>query len=232
MAAEAVGLDLEEEGALPGADILQSFLGDLADIQDIHAVGAVAGNAVAFGFLADLRDGGGAINGGAHAVLVVLADPQDGQLPDLGQVQRLVEITDIGSAIAEHTDRHGVVMLVQVAQRQPGGDRQVRADDGVPAPEILAHIGHVHRAAFAVRGAGGLAEQLGHHHFGGDAAVDGDAVVAVGGDDAVLRAAQRDQAGGDRLLPDVQVQEAADFALLVKLGGRFFQPPDQNHLII
>ena len=108
----------------------------------------------------------------------------------------------------------------------------MRADDGVPAPKILVHIRHVHRAAFAFRDAGRFAEQLGHHLFGGDAAVDRHAMVAVGGDHPVLRLAQRDQAGADRLLADIQVQEAADLALLVELGSSLLHPADQHHLII
>ena len=61
---------------------------------------------------------------------------------------------------------------------------------------------------------------------------DGHTVVAVSGDDAILRQARRDQPGAHRLLPDVQVQEPADLALLVKLGSCLFDAADQHHLVI
>ncbi len=66
----------------------------------------------------------------------------------------------------------------------------------------------------------------------GQAARDGDAVVAVGRDHPILRLARRQQPGADGFLADVQVQEAADLALLVQLGRPLLDAADQYHLVV
>ena len=48
----------------------------------------------------------------SHAVLVVLTNPQNGQIPYLGKVDGFVEETDIGGPIAKHTNRDAVVFGV------------------------------------------------------------------------------------------------------------------------
>jgi hypothetical protein len=124
-------------------------------------------------------------------------------MPDHRQVERLVEVADICGAVAEEADGHGRIAAVLIRQRHPGRQGQMRADDGMAAPEVAADIGQVHRAAFALRGAGGLAEEFGHHDTRREAARDSRPVVAVGGDDPVFRPAHRKHAGADGFLPDV-----------------------------
>ena len=58
------------------------------------------------------------------------------------------------------------------------------------------------------------------------------AVVAVGRDDVVLGLEGGDGADGDRLLPDVEVEEAADLALRVGLRRRLLHAPDGQHLAV
>ena len=232
VAAETVSDDLHKIRPAARTNTPQGLFGRLAHFQHVHAIHAPIWHAVTFGFLADLRDRRGAFDRRAHAVLVIFAHPQHGQLPDFGQVERLVEVADVRRPVPKHADGDAVCALVQVAQGQARGKRQVGAHNGMPAPEILAHVRHVHRAAPALRAAGRFAKQLGDHLVGAQAAVDRHAVIAVSRDDAVLRLAGRDQAGADRLLADIQVQKTANLALLVKLGGLLFELADQHHLVI
>jgi hypothetical protein len=55
-------------------------------------------------------------------------------------------------------------------------------------------------------------------------------VVAVGRDDVVVRAQLRDGPGAAGFLPDVEVAEAADLALAIKLGGFLLDAADQQHV--
>jgi len=128
-----------------------------------------------------------------------------------------VEETDIGGAVAHHADSDGVILHVDVGQRQAGGNRNVRADDGVPAPEEFFGVGEVHRATFAFGNAGGLSQQFGHNRAGRNADIVGHAVIAVSGNDVIVRPAGRYQAGADRLLPDVEVQKTTNFSCLIQL---------------
>jgi len=57
-------------------------------------------------------------------------------------------------------------------------------------------------------------------------------MVAVSRDDPVLRLASCNQACADSFLPDVEMQETADLALLVQFHRFLFHPTDEYHLII
>src|SRR5207302_6268386 len=51
-------------------------------------------------------------------------------------------------------------------------------------------------------------------------------------DDVVGGPQRRDRSHAHRLLPDSQVEEAADLALRVRLRGRLLDAPDEQHLAI
>ena len=107
---------------------------------------------------------------------------------------------------------------------------QVTADDGVPAPEVFAHIGKVHRATLALADARCLAGHLGHQRIHVEATGDSLSVVTVGGDNVIVLGQRADRADANGLLPDVQVTESPDLSLLVCARGRFFEPTDHQHL--
>ena len=113
-----------------------------------------------------------------------------------------------------------------------GGERDVPADDAVAAEHVVLGVEDVHRAAEPLRAAGDLAEELGQDRFGVHALRDGEAVVAVGGDDVVVGRERRASADGDRLLADVKVEESADFALRVGARALFFEAANEEHLAV
>ena len=101
------------------------------------------------------------------------------------------------------------------------------------APQQVFFLGkEVHGAALAAAEAGDLAEQFGHQQIGGNPAGQRDAVIAVGGGDVVILADGRQHPHGQRLLPHVGVEKAADFPLLVALLATLFEGADQHHQAI
>jgi hypothetical protein len=106
-----------------------------------------------------------------------------------------------------------------VGQREPTGQRQAAADDGIAAIEFGRGIEQVHRPAAPAGTALGLAVHLGHDGGHRHAAHQRLAVFAVGRDDPVAIGQDRDDPGGDRLLPVIEMQEAADLLLRVELGA-------------
>jgi len=56
------------------------------------------------------------------------------------------------------------------------------------------------------------------------------AVLAIRRDDRVVWPERADHARRDRLLPDVQVKEAADLARAVELGALLLEAADAQHL--
>ena len=90
-------------------------------------------------------------------------------------------------ALAEEAGRDLGPALHMVGERQAGGDRQPAADDGVASVEAGGGVEDVHRAAAALTRPLDLAEHLRHHRARGDAPGQSVAVLAVGGDDGVVR---------------------------------------------
>ena len=80
--------------------------------------------------------------------------------------------------------------------------------------------------------AGLLAVELGHDRPRGDALGVRVAVLAVGRDDVVLVLERGDRADAHGLLPDDQVEEAADLALRVGLRGGLLEAADREHLAV
>ncbi len=68
--------------------------------------------------------------------------------------------------------------------------------------------------------------------FGSVAEEQGVRVVAVGGDDLVALFEGLEEARGDGLLPDVDVEVAPDLALPEAPLARLFEGPDQDHLLV
>ena len=82
-------------------------------------------------------------------VEIVLAHEDDGQLPDCGEVKRLVKRADIRRAIAEETNRHVLLAEILRAPSGPAGNRQMCADDRIGAKDVVLDRGQMHRAALA-----------------------------------------------------------------------------------
>lgn len=181
-------------------------MGDLAGHDGGHGLHVVAvhvgiGDAIAAcpPFEGDLADDAGV---GELGEVVVLAQEDDREVFDRGQVDRFVEGALGHRAIAE--EGHGD--LGALAQLHGGGrargDGEAGADDAVGAEDSHGQVGDVHRSAAAAAAAVGAAEQFGEHlahvgAFGQDVSV-----ASVGGGDDVVGAQGCAGADRDRFLPD------------------------------
>ena len=147
-------------------------------------------------------------------------------------LKRLVNLALIGGAVAKEGERHAVVAAIAIGEGDPGPDRDRRADDAVPAVEILLAREHVHRAALALGDAVTAPGELGHHGLGVQAAGEHMPVVSVGGDDLVAVLRRHLHADDDRLLADVEMAEAGDDAHAVELPRLLLEAADQQHVAI
>ena len=189
----------------------------------IHVVG--------LGALAELA-GGGALLGGAHGVAVVLDDEEDGEVPEGGEVVGLVHGALVYGTVAHEGHGGAFFGLILHGVGEAGAEGDLAADDAVAAPVVEFGGEVVHRAALALGATGDLAVELGHERAGVHADGDGVAVVAVGGDDVVVLAHERAGADGDGFLADVEVEEAADLALVIDGQAALFEAADAHHLAV
>src|SRR5437764_6803583 len=110
---------------------------------------------------------------------------------------------DVHRAVAEVADGDALGVAIAQRVRGAGGEREMTADDSVAAVEAMLDIEQMHRAALALRNAGGLPEQLGHDAPRLGSERDGVGVIAIAGEEDVARLQRRDDAAGHRLLPAV-----------------------------
>ncbi len=107
------------------------------------------------------------------------------------------------------------------------------ADNGVAAPEVVFARCEVHRATLATADTPFAPHHLRHQVVGVHAARDGNAVIAVRGDNMVIVAQSIDRPHADGLLAAVKMQiNTGDLFLLVQGETGFFELPDQDHLAV
>ncbi len=117
-------------------------------------------------------------------------------------------------------------------ERRADRDRRTAADDAVRAEHAELHVGDVHAAALAFAVAGRAAEQLGEHAVELAALGDEVTVAAVRAGDLVVARQVHHHAGGDRLLPDIEVQGTRNLAGFHQLSGLFFEDADADHAAV
>ena len=163
-------------------------------------------------------------------VVVVLADEDGRNAPELREVERLVEGADVGGAVAEEGDRDARLAAHLEGKRRPDDAGEPAADDCVRAQVAVLHVVEVHRAAVAVAAALDLPVELGHHLVGMSALGDRVPVRPMRRGDhvAVLeRAAHADRHG---LLADSDVEEAGQLAGAEALLHLLLETADEEHL--
>lgn len=112
----AVGLGLEELGALAVADGIHSLFHGGFDGENVHAVDDFGGHTLADGLGGDVGDGLVQGERGAHAVVVVLADEKKGNLPQGSQVQGFLELAFSGGAVTEEADGDTIASKLLVGE--------------------------------------------------------------------------------------------------------------------
>jgi hypothetical protein len=216
VASVAVGDVFVDEGTLAGGAVLLSVLDGGLDGEDVHAVDLQTGDVLAA--LVVLGDGRRAVGSGTHAVLVVLAAEDDGELPQTGHVVGLEDLTLVGGTVTVEGEGDLLLALVLLGKGDTSADGDLGTDDTVSAVE--AGREHVHGTALSVGDTLPPAEQLADDALDGAAAHHGEAVAAVGGDEVVGALDGVLNTDGDGLLAGGQMAETADLLLLVQpVGG-------------
>ena len=166
---------------------------------------------------------------GAHGVAVVFDDVDDGEAPECGEIEGLVEGTLVDGTIAEVAESGAFEFFEFDTVGETEAEGGLAGDDPVATPVVFGGFEIVHRTALPFRAAGGFSEEFGHALVHTHADGESVGVVAIGGDDVVVFAEERDGADGDGFLTDVEVEEAGHFAALVVLERNLFESPDAAH---
>ena len=160
---------------------------------------------------------------------VVLAEQHEGELPERGEVRRLVESACGESAVAEESDGHAALTVEASSLGGSASDRDARADDAVGTEDSAARIGDVHRPTAASADPGLAAHELGVHLDGCEAAREGVGMASMCGGDDIVVAKRKARAHGRGLLANRQVDEAGNVPGTVEDRGLFFEAADSEH---
>src|SRR3954462_1427000 len=227
----AVGLDVEEDRAFPGARMLERVLGRLVHRLAVLPVDLDRAHVVRERALRHVVPHRRVLPARCRlGPMVVLADEHRLRLPELREVERLVERADVRCAVAEERDRDARLVAQLVREARAGDGRQAAADDGVRAEVAALDVVEVHRSAVAVRDAFELPVQLCHHVVRMRAARERVPVRAVCRCEDVAFLHRLADADGDRFLADRDVQEARQLARTEALFDPLLETADQQHL--
>src|SRR5215212_5245233 len=165
-----VGDRLDGVGFTALPHLLGQSIGDLDDGLYVHAVYLLVLDAVSVELGSEVSHAGGALDGGAHPVLVVLDDKQAGTLavpsPEPREVGGFVEGALADRTVTEIELGDVVGLLVAHGVGDADAEGYMPADDAVAAHQAALDVEEVHGAALALYEARLLAVELCHDLFG------------------------------------------------------------------
>ena len=225
----AVGLGLDQRGAASATGALDGFECDGANGECVHSIDDDTRHAVRGSALGNVGELHVTLLRRELGVAVVLAHEQHGQVPHGSHVRGFMEGTDVGRSVAE--EARGNSPITAVLRRECGTyrDRNAATDDRVGAEHAAIHVDDVHAAAATLAVAGRLAIELGEHRAEFRALGDRVAMAAVGRRDLVGIAEDRHHAGGNSLLPDIEVKESGHVTGLDQLARGLLEQTDPHH---
>src|SRR5439155_6975579 len=131
VATEAVGFDLQQCWAFTRACAFYGLLHCFIDGDHIHAINLCARDVVGCGTWEQAIDGPGFLYGHTHRILVVFADIDNGQFPDRGEVEGLVEGSFINGSIAKETGSDAILPQILGGKGNTGGDGHLSSNNSV-----------------------------------------------------------------------------------------------------
>ena len=144
MAHEAVRSRFDERRRGLLACTLNSSLGCMSHCQHVHAVDVFRFEFISARFLRNVLQRHGALERSAHAVFVVFANVDAGQLPKLRHIQRLVESTLVHGSFAKEADGYLIGLFVLAGKSDASRQRNLSTDNCVAAEKIQLRIKEVH----------------------------------------------------------------------------------------
>jgi hypothetical protein len=229
MAGLPIGKKLEKDRAAALPASRRRGLGGRADGLDVIAVDGLARESIGGRSIGDARILHHEVDAGRGAVEIVLADEDDRQLPDRGEVERLVKGAFVVRAVAEERHRHRAGPPLLGAQRGADRDRQPAANDAIRAEIALGRVGDVHRAAASLAISAFAPEELGEHRLEFSPFGDAMTVAAMGRGDPVGVAERHARSDRRRLLSDRQVHRAVTQAADIRVFRRLLETADAMH---
>src|SRR5215831_15290150 len=129
----------------------------------------------------------------------------------------------INCPVSKEAECDTVFATVFRGERHPHRQWNMCGDNGMAAVHVVFLIKKMHRTAQPTRTASYLAEKFCHAGICGGPSSKSVSMVAISGDDVIVRPRCRDDSCHDRFLSNVKVAKAANFLGLVFVTRPFFK---------
>ena len=169
---------------------------------------------------------------GVFGVEIVLADIDNGELPERSHIHGFIEHPLAQRAVAKEANRHLIAAAHLAGERGAGGERGAAADDGIGSQ--VAHLlgGDVHGATLAPAIARRFAQQFGKHQINRSAFRQAVPVAAMGAGDVIIASQRLAHANRYRLFAAVQMGQTRHSGAGVEFIDLLFKEADGEHLLI
>ena len=227
------GHDLQNHGAISGADILRRL--DRRVVDSFHVVAVFhrhARDAEA------RRPGAEALEAGHLPEIlgdgeeVVLDDEEHGELEGCRHVHTLVKGTFAGASVSGVGHRDVALPLVLEVVGEAHRDGVARAQGAAQDVQVFGHVHEVGLAGLALAGAGGFQQRLGQHGLHVAAPHEQVGVGAVVGADRVGGAEGHHGGRSAGLLAHAQMGHAQGFAVHVGIPEPLVKPAGLVHVFV
>ena len=175
-----------------------------------HTIHAVAWHIVGIGKAVYIQHLRGTLYRGTHGIEVVLTHKYHRQLPQHRHIESLVQYALPCSPIAKHTDGGPVGTLVLLGKSYAGAQAYLPAHNAMAAKKPFLLREKVHTAALSLGAAGGFTIKFGHALLCGYALGNGQAMIAVSGNEVIIIAQRGHHSCSNRFLPYIQMAKPAD----------------------
>ena len=138
--------------------------------------------------------------------------------------------TLIDRPVSQKAETGALESLVFQSVGKPQPQRRLPGNNPVPTPIIFVGSEVMHRTTFAVRTTGGLPKQLRHAGLQIHPHSQRMSMVAIGGDDMIVRSHQGYRPHSNSLLADIQMEKPPHLSLIIIFQCRLLKAPDPQHL--
>lgn len=149
---------------------------------------------------------------------LTLTAEENGQVPELGHVEGLEDLTLVGGTVTVENDGGVGLLVVLLGEGQTGTDGHLGTDNTVTTVEVLGE--HVHGTTLAVRDTLTTTEKLTNDGLDGTTTHHSETVATVGGNNLVHTGDGVLNSDSDGFLSGREMTETPDLLLLVQtIGG-------------
>ena len=232
MAVMAIGQALNEGGAfaLPGA--VDRRLGHVQHAVEVLPVAADPAHAIGGRSLRHRLHGHLEAHGGRVGVEVVLADEDDREVMDAGEIERFVEISPGRCPLSEEGDGDARLVEHLEAQRCPDRDGERGAEHAGGSDDAAFQVSGMKEAVAPAGKPVAPPHELGDQDSRIDPAREENTEVAVEREDDVRFIEEVAEANRDRFLPLSRVNPAQDLVLAVQRRDGPVEEPDPPELTV